>query len=112
MKQTQRINFIIMRIKNDTNLITMIERKDYIDECNSTSALWINHAVKLMLFISPNDVRGWLASVRKGFEVETKKVEGLTLRPRIEHLSDIIDENNGEVCLSVLDSKIGHIKGL
>lgn len=99
-----------MRIENDIYLITRIKRKDYIDECNSTSALWIDHAVKLMLFISPNDVKGWLASVRKGFEVETKEVEGLTLKPRIEHLSDITDENSGEVCLSVLDSKIGHIK--
>ena len=82
-----------------------LSRRAYVNECESTSRVLVEHVIKLLMFISPNDVRGWLVSIAKGLDCETSKVDGMKKKPIEAHLSYITNRGDS-IDLEVLENKI------
>lgn len=96
-----------MEIVRQVNMA--LDRDRYISRCKETSEVLVEHVIKLMIFRSPNDVRGWKNSVAKGFKCETVSFTGMKHKPRKFHLSEVTNSGN-QINLDALISRINFIK--
>jgi len=96
-----------MEIKRQMNMA--LSRNDYIAKCKETSEVLVEHVIKLMIYKSPNDVRGCLISVTKGLKCELMEFFGMKNKPIRMHLH-CVTELGGPINLVTLTSLVEDVK--
>jgi len=103
------INLILISTMKVRYLNMSLSRRSYITESESISHVLVEHAIKLLLFRSPENKVQWIVSICKGLRCDTSKFTSMRHKPISTHLASITDIGN-QIDLKVLDTQINLIK--